>query len=152
MPTKIAAGEGVPSAFYRNAIDLNRFSNTTSKKLINSYNSVILKAVEQLKKIEKQPRNKQPSYKAARLRALIKQTKKSLDSWANLSVDELIADLEGVAKVQTGFIADQMKKALPPGMEQKIVNQLGYSVNSVAVSPSFATVSYTHLRALEPDS
>ena len=138
MPTKIAAGEGIPSAFYRNAIDLNRFSNTTSKKLINSYNSVILKAVEQLKKIEKQPKNKQPAYKAARLRALVKQTKKSLDSWANLSVDELIADLEGVAKVQTGFIADQMKKALPSGMEQKIVNQLGYSVKSVAVSPSFA--------------
>ena len=138
MSTTVPVGDGIPAAFYRNAIDLNRFSNTISKKLVNSYNNVILRAVEQLEKIEKQPLSKQPAYKAARLRALIKQTKKSLDTWADGSVDELIQDLEGVARVQSGFIEDQLKKSMPKGMQEKITNQLGYSVNSVAISSSFA--------------
>jgi len=138
MTTTVPVGDGIPAAFYRNAIDLNRFSNSVSKKLVTSYNNVILKAVEQLEKIEKQPLNKRPAYKTARLRALIKQTKESLNSWADGSVDELIAELEGVAKVQAGFIEEQLKKSIPQGMQQKIHDQIGYSVNSVAVSPSFA--------------
>ena len=103
MTTTVPVGDGIPAAFYRNAIDLNRFSNSVSKKLVTSYNNVILKAVEQLEKIEKQPLNKRPAYKTARLRALIKQTKESLNSCADGSVDELIAELEGVAKVQAGL-------------------------------------------------
>ena len=138
MTTTVPVGDGIPAAFYRNAIDLNRFSNSVSKKLVTSYNNVILKAVEQLEKIEKQPLNKRPAYKTARLRALIKQTKESLNSWADGSVDELIAELEGVAKVQAGFIEEQLKRSIPQGMQQKIHDQIGYSINSVAVSPSFA--------------
>ena len=118
MTTTGPVGDGIPAAFYRNAIDLNRFSNSVSKKLVTSYNNVILKAVEQLEKIEKQPLNKRPAYKTARLRALIKQTKESLNSWADGSVDELIAELEGVAKVQAGFIENQLKKSIPQGMQQ----------------------------------
>jgi len=138
MATTVPVGDGIPAAFYRNAIDLNRFSNSVSKKLVNSYNNVILKAVEKLEKIEKQPLSEQPAYKTARLRALIKQTKESLNSWANGSVDELIGELEGVAKVQAGFIEEQIKKSMPKGMAEKIHDQIGYSVRSVAVSPSFA--------------
>ena len=138
MATTVPVGDGIPAAFYRNAIDLNRFSNSVSKKLVNSYNNVILKAVEKLEKIEKQPLSEQPAYKTARLRALIKQTKESLNSWANGSVDELIGELEGVAKVQAGFIEEQIKKTMPKGMAEKIHDQIGYSVRSVAVSHSFA--------------
>ena len=138
MATTVPAGEGIPPEFYRNAIDLNRFSNSVSKKLVTSYNNVMLKAVSQLEQIERQPLSKQPAYKTARLRALIKQTKQSLNSWANGSVDDLITELEGVAKVQAGFIEGQLKKSIPKGMAQKITDQIGYSVRSVAVSPSFA--------------
>jgi len=138
MATTVPVGEGIPPEFYRNAIDLNRFSNSVSKKLVTSYNNVMLKAVSQLEQIERQPLSKQPAYKTARLRALIKQTKQSLNSWANGSVDDLITELEGVAKVQAGFIEGQLKKSIPKGMAQKITDQIGYSVRSVAVSPSFA--------------
>jgi SPP1 gp7 family putative phage head morphogenesis protein len=138
MTTTVPVGDGIPAAFYRNAIDLNRFSNSVSKKLITSYNNVILKAVEQLEKIEKQPLNERPAYKTARLRALIKQTKESLNTWADGSVQELISELEGVANVQAGFIENQIKNSIPKGMTEKIHDQLGYSVNSVAISPSFA--------------
>tara|TARA_B100000945_G_scaffold128915_1_gene102731 strand:+ start:2410 stop:5037 length:2628 start_codon:yes stop_codon:yes gene_type:complete len=138
MSTTVPVGDGIPAAFYRNAIDLNRFSNSVSKKLVTSYNNVILKAVEQLEKIEKQPLNERPAYKTARLRALIKQTKESLNTWADGSVQELISELEGVANVQAGFIEKQIKNSIPKGMTEKIVNEIGYSVRSVAVSPSFA--------------
>jgi len=138
MSTTVPVGDGIPAAFYHNAIDLNRFSNSVSKKLVTSYNNVILKAVEQLEKIEKQPLNKRPAYKTARLRALIKQTKESLNTWADGSVQELISELEGVAKVQAGFIEKQIKNSIPKGMAEKIVDEIGYSVRSVAVSPSFA--------------
>ena len=138
MSTTVPVGDGIPAAFYRNAIDLNRFSNSVSKKRVTSYNNVILKTVEQLEKIEKQPLNKRPAYKTARLRALIKQTKESLNTWADGSVQELISELEGVAKVQAGFIEKQIKNSIPKGMTEKIVDEIGYSVRSVAVSPSFA--------------
>ena len=91
MAKTVPVGDGIPPEFYRNAIDLNRFSNSVSKKLVTSYNNVMLKAVEKLKIIEGQPLNERPAYKTARLRALIKQTKESLNSWANGSVDDLIA-------------------------------------------------------------
>ena len=138
MSTTVPVGDGIPAAFYRNAIDLNRFSNSVSKKLVTSYNNVILKAVEQLEKIEKQPLNERPAYKTARLRSLIKQTKESLNTWADGSVQELISELEGVANVQAGFIEKQIKNSIPKGMTDKIVDEIGYSVRSVAVSPSFA--------------
>ena len=138
MAKTVPVGDGIPPEFYRNAIDLNRFSNSVSKKLVTSYNNVMLKAVEKLKIIEGQPLNERPAYKTARLRALIKQTKESLKSWANGSVDDLIADLEGVAKVQAGFVESQLKKSIPKGMAEKIHDQIGYSFRSVAVSPSFA--------------
>lgn len=138
MAKTVPVGDGIPPEFYRNAIDLNRFSNSVSKKLVTSYNNVMLKAVEKLKIIEGQPLNERPAYKTARLRALIKQTKESLKSWANGSVDDLITELEGVAKVQAGFVEGQLKKSIPKGMVEKIHDQIGYSFRSVAVSPSFA--------------
>ncbi len=138
MAKTVPVGDGIPPEFYRNAIDLNRFSNSVSKKLVTSYNNVMLKAVEKLKIIEGQPLNERPAYKTARLRALIKQTKESLNSWANGSVDDLITELEGVAKVQAGFVESQLKKSIPKGMAEKIHDQIGYSFRSVAVSPSFA--------------
>ena len=75
MSRQVSEGEGVPSVFYRNAIDLNRFSNGIARQIAQENINVILRAVEQLKKINE---SKGPSYKAARLRALIKQTKKTL--------------------------------------------------------------------------
>ena len=138
MSKTVPVGDGIPPEFYRNAIDLNRFSNSVSKKLVTSYNNVMLKAVEKLKIIEGQSLNERPAYKTARLRALIKQTKESLNSWANGSVDDLITELEGVAKVQAGFVEGQLKKSIPKGMAEKIHDQIGYSFRSVAVSQSFA--------------
>lgn len=124
--------EDLPEGLFRNAIDLNRFSNGTSKKLINSYNRIILKAIKELKRIEAMPSAQRPKVRAARLRALLAQTKASLNTWSVKSVNELAKDLEGIAQIQSDFATQQISKALSPSAKQFL------SVNSVEVTPSFA--------------
>ena len=62
--------EGTPAALFRNAIDLNRYSNSVSRRIINEYNNIIVEATNQLKILEGSD-----SYKALRLRSIIAQVK-----------------------------------------------------------------------------
>ena len=68
----------IPEEYFRNSLDLNRFSNKISREIVESYNRIILRAVDKLEAIERLPRANQPKYTAARLRALLLQTKASL--------------------------------------------------------------------------
>ena len=52
---------------FRNAIDLNRYSNSVSRRLIRAYNDVVLDAVDQLRGIDELA----SPVKAARLRAIL---------------------------------------------------------------------------------
>ena len=120
----------IPETYFRNSLDLNRFENKVSKELIQSYNRIIIDSVRKLEAIERLPKASQPKYTAARLRSLLAQTKKSLEGWSNSSSRELIKDLDGIAKLQSEFVEEQLKKVLPAGMRS--------SVRSVEVSPKFA--------------
>ena len=120
----------IPETYFRNSLDLNRFENKVSKELIQSYNRIIIDSVRKLEAIERRPLASQPKYTAARLRSLLAQTKKSLEGWSNSSSRELIKDLDGIAKLQSEFVEEQLKKVLPAGMRS--------SVRSVEVSPKFA--------------
>ena len=42
----------IPEALFRNAIDLNRYSNSVARRLINAYNDIIIDAVNQLRAID----------------------------------------------------------------------------------------------------
>lgn len=132
--------EGTPAVLFRNSIDLNRFSNGVSRKIVQSNIDVIIRAAKQLSKIDP---SRPPSYKTARLRSLIKQTKESLSTWEKESVDVMIRELEGLAGVQAGFVEDQIAQALPNGVLKTDLNPLGYSVQTVAISPSFAKAVVT---------
>ena len=132
--------EGTPAVLFRNSIDLNRFSNGVSRKIVQSNIDVIIRAAKQLSKIDP---SRPFSYKTARLRSLIKQTKESLSTWEKESVDVMIRELEGLAGVQAGFVEDQIAQALPNGVLKTDLNPLGYSVQTVAVSPSFAKAVVT---------
>ena len=115
---------------YTNTIDLNRFSNGVSRKLIESYNRTILDSLEKLKKIEALPKAKQPAYRAARLRGLLRQTRDSLNSWSDSSAKQMIQELDGIAKLQTEFAQDQLDRALPAGSAG--------AVRSIEITESFA--------------
>ena len=116
----------VPAALYRNAIDLNRYSNKVAKDIIVVYNDIIVDAVNQLRTIDKLA----APVKAARLRAILAQLRDSLNTWSGGSITALSTELQGLAELQTDFATEQLRKALPAGART--------AVNTVEVSPQFA--------------
>ncbi len=115
-----------PEALYRNAIDLNRYSNSVARRIINVYNDIIIDAVNQLRTIDELA----APVKAARLRAILAQLKDSLGTWAGDATEITAAELQGIAQLQSEFVTDQLRKALPAGARD--------AVNTVEISPQFA--------------
>jgi len=115
-----------PESLYRNAIDLNRYSNSVARRVINAYNDIIIDAVNQLRAIDELA----APVKAARLRAILAQLKDSLATWAGDSTEITAIELQGIAQLQSEFVVDQLRRALPAG--QRTV------VNTIEISPQFA--------------
>ncbi len=115
-----------PEALYRNAIDLNRYSNSVARRIINAYNDIIIDAVNQLRTIDELA----APVKAARLRAILAQLKDSLGTWAGDATEITATELQGIAQLQSEFVTDQLRKALPAGARD--------AVNTVEISPQFA--------------
>lgn len=111
---------------FRNAIDLNQYSNSVARRIINIYNDIIIDAVNQLQTIDEA----RAPVKAARLRAILAQLKESLATWAGDSTEITAAELQGLAELQSEFVEDQLRKALPAGGRDM--------VRSVEISPQFA--------------
>jgi len=115
-----------PAALYRNAVDLNRFSNSVAKRIAVTYNDVILQAVDQLRGIDELS----APAKAARLRVILAQLKESLEGWAGASTALAVEELQGLAVLQSEFVEDQLRKALPLELRNQI--------RSIQISPQFA--------------
>ena len=115
-----------PASLYRNAIDLNRYSNSVARRIINAYNDIIVDAVNQLRTID----DLEAPVKAARLRAILAQLKASLATWAGDATEITATDLQGLALLQSEFVEDQLRRALPVGARS--------AVNTVEISPQFA--------------
>ena len=116
-----------PARLYKNAIDLNRYSNSVARRVINSYNDIIVDAVNQLRVIDELA----APVKAARLRSILAQLKQSLDGWAGDSTEITATELQGIAELQSQFVTDELRKALPEGVTRS-------AVNTVEISPQFA--------------
>ena len=115
-----------PEALFRNAIDLNRFSNSVARRVINAYNDIIIDAVNQLRTIDELA----APVKAARLRGILSQLKDSLGTWAGDSTELTALELQGIAQLQSEFVSEELRKALPAGARN--------IVNTVEISPQFA--------------
>lgn len=115
-----------PSELYRNAIDLNRFSNSVAKRIAVTYNDLVLDAVDQLRGIDELA----APAKAARLRAILAQLKQSLEGWAESSTALAVEELQGLTVLQSEFVEDQLRRALPVELREQI--------RSVQISPQFA--------------
>ena len=116
-----------PARLYKNAIDLNRYSNSVARRVINSYNDIIIDAVNQLRVIDELA----APVKAARLRSILAQLKESLDGWAGDATELTTTELQGIAELQSQFVTDELRKALPAGVTRS-------AVNTVEISPQFA--------------
>ena len=115
-----------PAALYRNAVDLNRFSNSIAKRIAVTYNDLILEAVDRLRGIDELS----APAKAARLRVILAQLKESLDGWAGVSTALAVEELQGLAVLQSEFVEEQLRKALPLELRDQI--------RSIQISPQFA--------------
>ena len=130
----------IPEVFFRETIDLNRFSNKVAKEYAITYNKIIISAAKQLKQINIVQAKAGEAVIVApqtrkRLRAIIKQAKDSLNTWSKASAKDFKGQLQGVALLQRDFIIDELKKVTASG---------NIPINSVAVSPKYAeSVIYT---------
>jgi len=68
--------------------------------------------------------------KAARLRAILAQLKESLNGWAGSSTILAVEELQGLTLLQSEFVEEQLRKALPIELRSQI--------RSVQISPQFA--------------
>jgi SPP1 gp7 family putative phage head morphogenesis protein len=116
----------IPAALFRNAIDLNRYSNSVGRQVITTYNDIIIDAVNQLRTIDELA----APVKAARLRAILAQLKDSLNTWSGDSTAITASELQGLAELQSDFVTNELRKALPAGART--------AVNTVEISPQFA--------------
>jgi len=115
-----------PEALYRNAIDLNRYSNSVARRIINAYNDIIIDAANQLQTIDKLA----APVKAARLRAILAQLRDSLRTWAGDATEITAIELQGLAELQSELVTEQLRRALPAGARN--------AVRTVEISPQFA--------------
>lgn len=115
-----------PEALFRNAIDLNRYSNSVARRIINTYNDIIIDAVDQLRTTDELA----APVKAARLRAILAQLKESLGTWAGDATEITATELQGIAQLQSEFVEDQLRRVLPAGMRD--------NVRTIEISPQFA--------------
>jgi SPP1 gp7 family putative phage head morphogenesis protein len=115
-----------PAALYRNAIDLNRYSNSVARRVMNAYNDIIIDATNQLRVID----DLAAPDKAARLRGILAQLKQSLAGWAGDATELTATELQGLAELQSEFVTDQLRKVLPAGSRD--------AVRTVEISPQFA--------------
>ena len=115
-----------PASLYRNAIDLNRYSNSVARRVINAYNDIIIDAVNQLRAID----DLAAPVKAARLRGILAQLKDTLGTWAGDATELTALELQGLAELQSEFVTEQLRRALPAGSRD--------AVRTVEISPQFA--------------
>ncbi len=86
-----------PETFYREAIDLNRYSNQVARQIVTNYNNVILDLTNKLATIDEVT----APATVARIRAMLVQMKESLESWSNASAVYLVLELTLYKYLQT---------------------------------------------------
>ena len=115
----------IPESFYRQSIDLNRYSNRIAREIVTNYNNVILDLTNKLATIDEVT---SPAT-VARIRAMLAQFKESLEGWSVEGTAYMADQLQSLAVFQTEFVANELQKVLPRG---------AVNVNTVQVSEDFA--------------
>ena len=103
-----------PEVFFRETIDINRYGNAVAEKYVRTYNEIILNAAKKLRSINQRQVTEIAKGGARiiapqtrkRLRAIIKQSSDSLDTWWARSALDMKKELQGVAQLQSEFIVN----------------------------------------------
>ena len=127
--------EEIPEAYYRKAIDLNRYSNSVARELMQSYERIIRRSIAELERIEQMPSAKRPQVRAQRLKALIKQNTEALARWSDKAGQQLARELGDLAKIEVDFTVGQLRRGVPDVAKG--------AVRTVEVTPAFAEAVIT---------
>ena len=124
----------IPEVFFRETIDLNRYSNAVARKYATTYSDVIIVAAKKLKQIDLRQQAAGEGVVISpqtrkRLRAIISQAKSSLNKWSGATARDFKKELQGLAYLQTNFVQNELKKVTKSG---------NIPINSVAISPKYA--------------
>ena len=124
----------IPEVFFRETIDLNRYSNAVARKYATTYSDVIIVAAKKLKQIDIRQQAAGEGVVISpqtrkRLRSIISQAKSSLNKWSGASARDFKKELQGLAHLQTNFIQNELKRVTKSG---------NIPINSVAISPKYA--------------
>jgi len=121
----------IPESFYRQSIDLNRYSNRVAREIVTNYNNVILDLTNKLATIDEVT----APATVARIRSMLMQFKESLEGWSVENTKYMADQMQALAIFQTDFVANELQKVLPRGAA---------NVNTVQVSGDFArSIVYT---------
>ena len=121
----------IPESFYRESIDLNRYSNRVAREIVTNYNNVILDLTNKLATIDEVT----APATVARIRSMLAQFKESLEGWSVEGTRYMADQMQALAVFQTDFVANELQKVLPRGAA---------NVNTVQVSADFArSIVYT---------
>ena len=115
----------IPESFYRQSIDLNRYSNRVAREIVTNYNNVILDLTNKLATIDEVT----APATVARIRSMLAQFKESLEGWSVENTKYMADQMQALAIFQTDFVANELQKVLPRGAA---------NVNTVQVSGDFA--------------
>ena len=115
-----------PAELYRNAIDLNRFSNSVARRIARTYNDLIVDAVERLAAAG----TGATATQTARYGAILAQLRESLENWAGTATALSVGELQGLVELQAEFVTNVLNGELP--------DDLLLQVRSVQISPQFA--------------
>ena len=133
----------LPEAIFRNSIDLNRYGNKVSTDIAKRFVDICVESVQQLAVLNR--RGLGDSYRANRLRSIVAQMERSLSGWKKYSNKQVITELQGLAKVEAGFIENQLNKLVPSAAKANL------QINGIEISPKFAesvvTVDPTKIRS-----
>jgi SPP1 gp7 family putative phage head morphogenesis protein len=114
-----------PEAFYRQAIDLNRYSNHVALNVMRAYNDIVIDALQKLDDVGSLNPKEAP-----RLNALLAQVRESLDTWAGDSSVYAVQEFDGLARLQADFITGQIKDVVKPSLAD--------TIRTVEITPDFA--------------
>ena len=94
---------------FRNAIELNRYSNSISRRIIESYNDRVLDAIDELAAAD----GLSGADQAEKLRAILQELKIELQAWGAFSTALMIDEMQELAVVQARFSEQELGRVVP---------------------------------------
>jgi SPP1 gp7 family putative phage head morphogenesis protein len=101
---------------FRNAIELNRYSNNVARQVIESYNDRVLDAIDELAAADGLSAVDQ----AKKLQEILQELKIELQAWGVFSSSLMIDEMQELAVVQARFSEQELSRVVPEGEDEPV--------------------------------